>query len=148
MTKSISIYHRDQDPRFESIVSGCSQQSEECPSRPCEHGNCLETWRGYECDCPDTPYMGKNCDIGKFVCIICVAVYCLRIKSKKKTTFLCYHEYAISHCGLEGNTPVLEHRGFGPRYMQRCNDSDAPKCTKKVNKLFASMSLCDVRMRS
>ena len=47
------------------IELGCSDFLEECPAKPCVHGVCKELVTGYECDCADTDYTGKNCDVGE-----------------------------------------------------------------------------------
>ena len=44
----------------------CMPSVEFCTRRPCENGGvCSEIQKGYRCDCSDTAYTGRNCEIGE-----------------------------------------------------------------------------------
>ena len=49
------------------IVPGICTMPKECSENPCIRGVCLEKWEEYQCNCVDTPYTGKQCELGKII---------------------------------------------------------------------------------
>ena len=58
-------YAREQNPI--SIHPGCDEDTLECPSRPCMHGECVSQGDQpfFKCDGADTDYTGSRCHQGK-----------------------------------------------------------------------------------
>lgn len=63
--ESIDLESYVQEQKITGIESGCRDVPVDCETDPCHAGTCTERVNGFFCDCSQTNFTGKRCELGQ-----------------------------------------------------------------------------------